>query len=54
MIGDTAQVIDDIRYCGELGIDQLTYDFRVSSMEDNIRVMEHLAETALPVAESLD
>ncbi len=54
MVGETGQVIDDIRRCRELGIDQLTYDFRVSGMEDSIRVMEHLAETALPVAASLD
>ena len=53
MIAETAQVVDDIRYCHELGIHQLTYDFRVSTMEDSIRVMEHLAETCLPVAESL-
>ena len=54
MVGETGQVIDDIHRCRELGIDQLTYDFRVSGMEDSIRVMEHLAETALPVAASLD
>ena len=53
VIGDTQQVIDDLHYCRELGIDQLTYDFRVDGMEACIRVMEHLADRVLPVAARL-
>ena len=35
------------------GIDQLTYDFRVESLSDCIKVMEHLADKVLPVARRL-
>ncbi len=51
--GTTQEVIDDVYYCRELGIDQLTYDFRVDGVEDSIRVMEHLADRVLPVAQRL-
>jgi probable F420-dependent oxidoreductase len=54
LVTDTQQVIDDLYYCQELGIDQLTYDFRVDALEDVIRVMEHLADRLLPVARRLD
>lgn len=53
VIGNTQQVIDDVYYCRELGIDQLTYDFRVDELGQCIRVMEHLADRVLPVAERL-
>ena len=33
--------------------DQLTYDFRVDGMENQIRVMEHLADRVLPTAAQL-
>ena len=39
--------------CHELGIDQLTFDFRVDGIGPCIQVMEHLAEHVLPVAERL-
>ena len=51
--GTTQEVIDDVYYCRELGIDQLTYDFRVDGVENSIRVMEHLADRVLPVAQRL-
>jgi hypothetical protein len=41
------------RYCREVGIDQLTYDFRVDGMENQMRVMEHLADRVLPTAAQL-
>ena len=53
LIASTQEVIDDLYLCQEIGIDQLTYDFRVESLPDCIKVMEHLANTALPVAERL-
>ena len=53
VIGTTQEVIDDVYYCRELGIDQLTYDFRVQGIDASIRVMEHLADRVLPVAERL-
>ena len=53
VIGTTQEVIDDVYYCRELGIDQLTYDFRVDGTEATLEVMEHLADRVLPVAQRL-
>ena len=53
VIATTQEVIDDVCYCRELGIDQLTYDFRVDGLDASIRVMEHLAAEVLPVAQRL-
>ena len=53
VIGTTQEVIDDVYYCRELGIDQLTYDFRVEGTDANLEVMEHLADQVLPVAQRL-
>ena len=53
MIGSTQEVLDDVYYCRELGIDQLTYDFRAEGIDETIGVMEHLAYKALPVAQRL-
>jgi probable F420-dependent oxidoreductase len=53
VIGTTQEVIDDVYYCRELGIDQLTYDFRVDGTDASLEVMEHLADRVLPVAQRL-
>ena len=53
LIASTQEVIDDLHYCNELGIDQLTFDFRVDGISPCIEVMEHLAENVLTVAERL-
>ena len=53
MIATTQEVVDDVYYCRELGIDQLTYDCRVDGVERSIRVMEHLADRVLPVVQRL-
>lgn len=53
VIATTQEVIDDVYYCRELGIDQLTYDFRVDGLEQCERVMEHLADRVLPAAKRL-
>ena len=53
LITSTQEVIDDLYSCQEIGIDQLTYDFRVETLPDCIKVMEHLADTVLPVAQRL-
>ncbi len=49
----TQEIMDDAYYCLELGIDQLTYDFRVDGLDDCVRVMEQLADRILPAAERL-
>jgi hypothetical protein len=53
VLGTTQDVLDDVSYCREVGIDQLTYDFRVDGIDDQIRVMEHLADRVLPTAAQL-
>jgi len=53
LVATTQEVIDDLQVCQEIGIDQLTYDFRVESLSDCIKVMEHLADKVLPVARRL-
>ncbi len=53
LIAGTQEVIDDVYACCEIGIDQLTFDFRTNSLDDSIRVMEHLADKVLPVAQRL-
>ena len=53
VIGSTQEVVDDVHFCRELGIDQLTYDFRVEGIDACIEAMEHLAREVLPVARSL-
>lgn len=53
VIGTTQEVVDDVYYCRELGIDQLTYDFRVDGTDASIEVMEHLADKVLSVAHRL-
>ena len=54
LMGSTAEVVDDLRRCRELGFDQLTFDFRVKGTEEMLQVMEHLAHHLLPVARDLD
>ena len=53
LIASTQEIVNDVYRCREIGIHQLTYDFRVDSLEDTIRVMEHLAEHVLSAARGL-
>ena len=53
LVVPTQEVIDDLHYCHELGIDQLTYGFRAAGLDGATRMMEHLADQVLPVAQRL-
>ena len=53
VVGTTQEVLDDVYYCRELGIDRLTYDFRVDGIDPCLEVMEHLADRVLPAARRL-
>ena len=53
LIATTQEVLEDLHICQEIGIDQLTFDFRVEGLPDQIKVMEHLADQVLPVARRL-
>ena len=48
VVGSTQEVIDDVRHCRQLGIDQLTYDFRTPDVDQCIRTMEHFVEKVAP------
>ena len=54
LIGNTRKVVYDLYHCWELGIDQLTCDFRVEILDECVQAMEHLADLVLPVADRLD
>jgi len=53
LVATTGEVLEDLHICQEIGINQLTFDFRVESLPDCIKVMEHLADTVLPAARRL-
>ena len=53
MVASTREILEDLHACQEIGINQLTYDFRVETVPDCIKVMEHIAEHILPVARRL-
>ena len=48
LIASTGEVIEDIQACREIGIDQLTFDFRTPSADDCMRTMERFAAAAPP------
>ena len=48
--GDTQSIIEDIKMCADIGIHQLTYDFRTSNIEECIHILEHFAERIAPAA----
>ena len=50
VMGTAADVVADVRRCRELGITQLTYDFRTSDADAQIAIIERLAEYALNAA----
>ena len=53
LVASTREILEDLHACQEIGINQLTYDFRVETVPDCIKVMEHIAEHILPVARRL-
>lgn len=48
MIGTTQQVIDDIRRCRDIGIQQLTFDYRTGQVDEMLKIIEHFAAAVLP------
>ena len=45
LIASTGEVIEDVKACAEIGIQQLTFDFRTPDVDDCIRTMKHFAES---------
>jgi probable F420-dependent oxidoreductase len=48
LVGTTQEIIDDARRCQDIGIHQLTYDFRTDDIEAQIAIMERLADRVMP------
>jgi probable F420-dependent oxidoreductase len=49
MIGTTQEVIDDIRRCQDIGIQQLTFDYRTGRVDEMLKIIEHFAAAVVPV-----
>jgi probable F420-dependent oxidoreductase len=47
VIGTAQDVVDDIKRCEDIGIDQVTFDFRSDDYAACVRVMESLAERVM-------
>ena len=45
LIASTGEVIENVEACAEIGIGQLTFDFRTPAVDDCIRTMEHFANS---------
>lgn len=48
LVGTTQEIIDDARRCQDIGIHQLTYDFRTDDIEAQLAMMEQLADRVMP------
>jgi probable F420-dependent oxidoreductase len=48
VIGTTPEVIDDIRRCQDIGIQQLTFDYRTGRVDDMLTSIEHVAAAVAP------
>jgi hypothetical protein len=48
VVGSTREIIDDARRCQDIGIQQLTYDFRSGNVKEQIAIMERLAARVMP------
>lgn len=48
LIGTTHEVLDDVRRCQDIGIDQLTYDFRTGRVDEMLAIIEHFATAVMP------
>ena len=50
--GTTQDIIKDVLHCKELGIHQLTYDFRAKEVVECVKIMEHFSSNVMPVTEA--
>ena len=47
LTGTATEVADDIKRCEDLGIQQVTFDFRTSDIDECMKVVEHLATSVM-------
>jgi hypothetical protein len=48
MVGTTREVIDDVRRCQDIGIQQLTFDYRTGDVDEMLKIIEHFAAEVVP------
>jgi probable F420-dependent oxidoreductase len=48
LVGTTQAIIDDAKRCQDMGMHQLTYDFRTDQIDEQIAIMEQLADRVVP------
>lgn len=51
LIGTTQEVIDDIRRCQDIGVHQLTFDFRTGRVDEMVAIIEHFAARVAPAVQ---
>jgi probable F420-dependent oxidoreductase len=44
LAGTTQEVLDDVRRCEDIGIEQLTFDFRTGRIHEMLAILEHFAD----------
>jgi probable F420-dependent oxidoreductase len=52
LVGSTPEVIDDVRRCQDIGIEQLTFDFRTGRLDEMLAIIEHFAAAVVPAVQS--
>jgi len=48
LVGTTQDIIDDAKRCQDMGMHQLTYDFRTDHIDEQLAIMEQLADRVVP------
>ena len=48
VIGSTKDVVEDIKRCEDIGINQLTYDFLTDDIDESVAIIDHFANTIVP------
>jgi len=51
LIGTTQEVIDDVCRCRDVGIQQLTFDFRTGHMDEMLQIIEHFSAVVVPTVQ---
>ena len=47
LTGTTQEVLDDVRRCQDIGIEQLTFDFRTGRVDEMVAIIEHFAAAVM-------
>jgi probable F420-dependent oxidoreductase len=47
LAGTTQEVLDDVRRCRDIGIEQLTFDFRTGRVDEMLAIIEHFAAAVM-------